>query len=99
LNSWSTADLKSDNTNHWLAPGTNLSTFASRGAGKYDAATNRYIDMLGFTGIWAGDAGAGANAPFISFTYYMEDCEPASSATSKLDGLSVRCVWDVQDCP
>ena len=97
LNIWSAKDLKS--THHWLVPGTNLSTYDSRGAGKYNASIDRYIDLLGFTGYWASNAGADANAPYISITYYMDDCDPEANTTSKLDGLSVRCVWDGEACP
>jgi len=96
LEMWSAKDLKS--TDYWIVPGTNLSDFDSRGAGKYSAVVGRFVDLYGFTGYWASDAGSGHNAPYISLTYYYDICGFAEEQTSKLDGLSVRCVWDGTEC-
>ena len=93
---WSAEALKSSSTDHWLdgKTGSDLSTFNSRGAGKYEASIDRYVELMGTTSYWSCNAGAGANAPYFSLTYYMSNCEGMSSTTSKLDGLSVRCVWN-----
>ena len=96
LNIWVAKDLKS--IDHWVKPGTNLSGFDSRGAGKYLAATGEYIDLYGYTGYWASDAEEGALAPHISLTYYYDNCDFKEGEISKDDGLSVRCVWDGEGC-
>jgi uncharacterized protein (TIGR02145 family) len=96
LDMWEAIDLKS--TSYWITPGTNLSTFDSRGAGKYSGATDRYIDLLGTTTYWSCE-GVDKNAGGFSLTYYTIHCEGMSTTIPKIDGISVRCVWDGYVCP
>jgi uncharacterized protein (TIGR02145 family) len=97
LNKHTAEELKS--TTHWLEPGNNLSGFNSLPAGKYNASIERFEDLYGFTGYWAHDADAVQKAPYISLTYYTDDCDAITDKTSKFDGLSVRCVWNGKVCP
>jgi uncharacterized protein (TIGR02145 family) len=99
INVMNANDLKSKNNAHWVKPGTDEAPykFDARGAGKYDAATDRFVELKGFTGYWACDANTGNVAPYISITYYCENGQ--ENVMSKADGLSVRCVLDNIPCP
>ena len=97
VNIWRADELKSTSYSYWVEPGTNLSGFDSRGAGKYSSSRNRFEDLLGFVGYWACDAN-GNLAPYMKLTYYMHNCEATTELTTKDDGLSVRCVLDEINC-
>ena len=81
-------------TEHWLHPenNTNSSGYTALPAGTYNAALNRYENLLDRTGFWSVDGGTmigeGLDATYLY--YYCED--PMTSMTPKADGLSVRCV-------
>lgn len=90
LTAYQAKDLRS--TNYWLIPGTNATGFDSRPAGKYDAATDRYINLYGYTDYWANDADPGQYASYLYLNYYCS--VPEVLKTLKADGLSVRCVQD-----
>ena len=96
LNVWTARDLKS--TSYWIQPGTNLSGFDSRGAGKFLVAVGKCVDLYGYTGYWASDADPGLFAPYISLLYYLDNCDILMGEIDKNDGISVRCVWDGEGC-
>jgi len=96
LNIWLAKDLKS--IDYWVKPGTNLSGFDSRGAGKYLVAIGKCVDLYGFTGYWASDAEPGLFAPYGSLLYYLDTCDILMDEIDKNDGISVRCVWDGEGC-
>ena len=92
LRNLSAVSLRS--TEHWLHPenNTNSTGFTALPAGTYNAALNRYENLLDRTGFWSVDGGTmigeGLDATYLY--YYCED--PMTSMTPKADGLSVRCV-------
>jgi uncharacterized protein (TIGR02145 family) len=88
-------DLKS--TNYWMFPGTNLTGFDSRPAGKYNGAINRFEELYGFTAYWSCDADPSVSATGFTFTYYCS--KPQEDPILKTDGISVRCIWDGEECP
>jgi len=90
LNKYSVNDLKSKQ--YWHRPGSDLYGFDARPAGKYSGETDRFINMYGFTGYWASDAGAGLYAHYFPITYYCSEIQ--NLETFKADGLSVRCIMD-----
>jgi uncharacterized protein (TIGR02145 family) len=93
--SWMTAidakDLK--NADFWLQPNndTNASGFDSHGAGFYNAATDRYEDLYGYTGYWSADAHEQTCLCGI-FTYFCTQFEV--KPVLKDNGLSVRCILE-----
>jgi len=95
LGAYSAQDLKS--TQYWLVPGTNLTGFDSRPAGRYKGSIDQFVDLLGFTGYWSCDVASSQNAQSFTFTYYCSQIEEI--VTDKADGLSVRCVWNGETCP
>jgi uncharacterized protein (TIGR02145 family) len=90
LDAYDAEHLKS--ADHWLTPGTNATGFNSRPAGRYDSATDRFVDLYGFTGYWASDNTPNQNAHAFILNYYCDT--PISSEILKSDGLSVRCILD-----
>ena len=88
-------DLKS--TDYWIVPGTNLTGFDSRPAGKYNGAIDRFEELYGFTAYWSYNANPSETANTFTFTYYCD--KPQDAPILKSDGLSVRCIWDGEDCP
>jgi uncharacterized protein (TIGR02145 family) len=92
LSAYSANDLKS--TTLWLAPnaGTNLTGFNSLPAGMCSGATDKFIDLYGFTAYWANDADPSQYAHSFYLTYYCDII--LERIMNKLDGLSVRCILD-----
>jgi len=90
LSSFPAEDLKS--TQHWLTPGNDLYGFDARPAGMYDGATDKFINLYGFTGWWAHDTDIDQYAYYFYLTYYCNNVQPQK--TLKSDGLSVRCIMD-----
>jgi len=94
LNQFPAEHLKSTDPGHWLTPGLDLYGFDSRPAGWYNSATDRFEDLYGFTGYWASDATGNQTAHYFSFTYYCDHI--LNGVKYKTDGLSVRCVMDME---
>jgi uncharacterized protein (TIGR02145 family) len=85
---YSAKQLKS--TTCWVTPGTDDYNFTALGAGMYDGATNRFIDLYGATGFWSSTSASDAMAYSFFLNYY---CENLTEVVTPIpDGLSVRCV-------
>ena len=84
-------------TDYWLVPGTNLTGFDSRPAGRYNGALNRFEDLYGFTAYWTCDADPRETATTFTFTYYCNETQ--NITILKTDGISVRCVWNGEEHP
>jgi len=98
VNALNANTLKSNSAAHWVIPGTDAFPylFDTRGAGKYNASNDRFINLKGSLGFWACDGDTGNSAQYISFSYYCDESQ--ETQTFKNDGLSVRCILD-SNCP
>jgi uncharacterized protein (TIGR02145 family) len=92
LNIYKVADLR--NPLYWLQPNnnTNLTRFDARGAGRYNAALQRFEDLYGYTAWWSSDSfennalmGIGA-----MMNYYCNHIEIVE--IMKGDAISIRCL-------
>ncbi len=90
----STNVLKDVDTRFWLpgAAGTTPNTgFNARGAGFYDEATGRYMNLLGETYFWTSNTGAIVSQGKCSaITHYCP--EMINYSQDKHNGYSVRCI-------
>ena len=105
-NGGNATNAKSDNNLYWLpnrqgvAP---LSGFDALGAGNYNAALDRYENLLGSTKFWTSLNANAQNATSVEINYFCED--GMMKEFSKEDGLSVRCLkislspFAAQACP
>ena len=105
-NGGNATNAKSDNNLYWLpnrqgvAP---LSGFDALGAGNYNAALDRYENLLGSTNFWTSLNANAQNATSVEINYFCED--GMMKEFSKEDGLSVRCLkislspFTAQACP
>ena len=105
-NGGNATNAKSDNNLYWLpnrqgvAP---LSGFDALGAGNYNAALDRYENLLGSTNFWTSLNANAQNATSVEINYFCED--GMMKEFSKEDGLSVRCLkislspFAAQACP
>ena len=105
-NGGNATNAKSDNNLYWLpnrqgvAP---LSGFDALGAGNYNAALDRYENLLGSTNFWTSLNANAQNATSVEINYFCEN--GMMKEFSKEDGLSVRCLkislspFAAQACP
>ena len=96
LTQYSASSLMSEN--YWLnSKGTNDYGFDARPAGWYNGATQRFEDLYAFTGWWASDEVVSHNslANYFYLTYYCDII--LKEVQSKENGLSVRCVIDLEE--
>ena len=85
-------DLKSADPSHWLTPGADIYGFDSRPAGRFDSATNMFVDLYGYTAYWASDDTTSGTTYAFMINYYCGT--PSIVELTSTDGLSVRCVID-----
>ena len=87
---WEADDLLS--TEHWLTPGTNLSSFTMEPGGKYNSELDRYEYLYVKGYLWSYTPGATtiANACEFGSTCGTVEIIPATVTTA----FSVRCVHD-----
>jgi len=93
LSAYPAEDLKSEQ--YWLVPGTNVTGFDARPAGKYSGELDKFVDLYGFTSYWASNSNPSLYANSLTFLYYCDYVE--EKPILKSDGLSVRCVEDLED--
>ena len=94
----STSQLKDPSTEYWLpgfegvAGGTG---FNARGGGRYNAALDRYEDLLTGYHFWAADATPGAITIMSACVAYFCDTIILTDPNQKNDRKSVRCIRKV----
>ena len=86
--------VKEASTLYWL-PGKEgtlpNSRFNARGAGYYDQAIDRYLNLMGNTYFWTSDSPLGSStASSVEFNHYCD--VPIIMDSSKDKGFSIRCV-------
>ncbi len=94
MHSGGTVHAKEADSRYWL-PGTEgqapLSGFDARGAGYWDASTQRYLNLMGQTNFWTATSGENATAAkSVEINYYCED--GIVKDLNKGLGLSIRCI-------
>jgi uncharacterized protein (TIGR02145 family) len=90
---FSAEDIKSKY--YWVSPlgsGNDKYFWDARPAGRYKGEVGRFIDLYGFAGWWAWDTTPGLYANYTYLAYFCND--PLTEKTLKIDGLSVRCIWN-----
>jgi uncharacterized protein (TIGR02145 family) len=90
LNKYPAPELKS--IDYWLVPGTDLSGFNARPAGKHIGNTGQCIDLLGYTAYWSSDPQSGDQAWGFILAYYCWYVQ--EEGIKKQDAVSVRCILD-----
>jgi len=94
LSQYSVNDLR--NPDYWVQPNnnTNETQFDARGAGYYNGAIQRFMDLYGYTGWWSSDNGSTMTTTGLGaiMRYYCDYIEIINIKNG--DAISVRCLFD-----